>query len=246
MGGMVSLFGYSNWESYVTDPKTDQIIQQLIQGIGWYYLLCALVAFGISRMGKIGYWILRIGGFSLIFLAALYTKEKFYFIGQFLEYTLQWATPFFLVTFARQKAITNRQVVLLKIAIALTFICHGLYAVGYSPRPEVFQTMVINILGLNNDMAVYFLNLAGLLDFIFAVALFVSWPKLNLLALAYLTFWGFMTTIARVWAFVHWEFLGSGLAQWLHESVLRIPHFLMPLVLLLWLYHKFLPPSSPR
>lgn len=243
MGGLVPLLGYPNWESFVTDPRTDQVIQQLIQGIGGYYLLCVLAAIWINRFGKIGPWILRIGGFSLIFLAALYAKEKFYFIGQFLEYTLQWSTPFFLVAFARQNTITIRQISLLKIAIALTFICHGLYAVGYSPRPEIFQTMVINILGFDNDMAIHFLNLAGLLDFVFALALFVPWPKLNLLALAYLTFWGFMTTIARVWAFVHWEFLGAGLAQWLHESVLRIPHFLMPLVLFLWLYQMFSKPA---
>ena len=35
------------------------------------------------------------------------------------------------------------------------------------------------------------------------------------LGLAYLSFWGIMTTAARVWAFVHWEFIGSGLSQWL-------------------------------
>ncbi|PHN08539.1 hypothetical protein [Flavilitoribacter nigricans] len=237
MGGLVHLFGYADWNSYVTDPRTDQVMQHLIQATGWFYLLCAVMALMITRLGKPGRRILRIGGAFLIFLAALYTKEKFYFFGQFLEYTLQWSAPFFLAAFARQTSITDRQVLLLKVAIALTFVCHGLYAVGYSPRPELFQTMVINILGLGNDMAIHFLNLAGVLDFIFAAALFVPWRKINILALAYLTFWGFMTTIARVWAFVHWEFLGSGLAQWLHESVFRFPHFLLPLGLLIWLLY---------
>lgn len=245
MGGIVSWLGYADWNAYVTDPNNDQVVQNIIQGTGWFYLLCAIAALLILKFGKAGRWLVRFGGISLVFLAALYTKEKFYFFGQFLEYTLQWSAPFFLAAFAREPKITGRQIGLLKIAIALTFICHGLYAVGYSPRPEMFQTMVINILGLSNDMAIHFLNLAGILDFVFAAALFVPWKKVNLIALAYLTFWGFMTTIARVWAFVHWEFLGSGLAQWLHESVYRIPHFIIPLALLLWLYYR-LSPKSPK
>lgn len=235
MGGLIYLLGYSSWESYVTDAQTDQFIQSWIQLTGWFYLLCALAAFFIVRWGKYGRWLVRLGGVSLIMLAALYTKEKFYAVGQFLEYTLQWSAPFFLATFARRTSPTRRDILLLKVAIALTFICHGLYAIGYYPRPEVFQTMVINILGFGNDRAVQFLNLAGMLDFLFALMLFLPWRKLRLIALLYLSFWGAMTTVARVWAFVHWEFLGSGLSQWLHESVYRFPHFLIPLALFLWL-----------
>jgi len=238
MGGIISLFGYSDWESFVTDPATDRAIQLLIQGIGWMYVLCALAAVFILRLGKPARWIVRVGGVSLVILAALYTKEKFYFIGQFLEYTLQWSTPFFLAAFAAQNSITGRQVFILKIAAALTFICHGLYAVGYYSRPELFLTMVINILGVGNENAMLFLDLAGSLDFVCSVLLFVPWKRVNLISAAYLCFWGFMTTIARVWAFVHWEFLGSGLEQWLHESTYRFPHFLMPMVLVFYLWQK--------
>ena len=235
IGPLVKYLGYPDWQAYVTDPATDQFIQQLIQGIGWFYILCALAAFFLLRLGRLARVILFIGGISLIILAALYTKEKFFFLGQFLEYTLQWSSPFFLIFLARDQTITKWYLLGLKIAIAFTFICHGLYAVGYYPRPEVFQTMVINILGLNNELATKFLNLAGILDFIFSMALFLPWRSVTIGATAYLCFWGIMTTIARVWAFVHWEFLGSGLAQWLHESIYRFPHFLMPVVLLILL-----------
>lgn len=235
MASVVPYLGYPDWQSYVTDPHTDQVIQLIIQGTGWFYLLCALTACFVLRLGRPGRWVLNLGGVSLVLLAALYTKEKFYFMGQFLEYTLQWSTPFFLTLFAKQRKIFDLQVSLLKIAIALTFICHGLYAVGYYPRPELFLTMVINILGVGNDQAIQFLNLVGGLDFAFSLALFLPWRALNLTALAYLCFWGIMTTVARVWAFVHWEFLGSGLNQWLHESIYRFPHFLLPLGLLLYL-----------
>lgn len=238
MGGIVRSLGYTDWQSYVTDPATDASVQLFVQGMGWFYLLCAVAAVFIRRFGRPARVLVQIGGVTLIFLAALYTKEKFFSLGQFFEYSLQWSVPFFLAAFVRQTTISLFQLRLLKVAIALTFICHGLYAVGYYPRPEMFQTMVINILGVNNDQAKLFLDLAGLMDFIAAAALFIRWKKVHLLALVYLTFWGFMTTIARPWAFVYWEFMGSGLAQWLHESVYRLPHVLMPLALLLWLRNQ--------
>jgi hypothetical protein len=235
MGGFVRMLGYADWQAYVTDPSSDAVMQSLVKGMGWFYVCCALAAIFIQRLGRPARWIARIGGVMLIFLAALYTKEKFFSLGQFFEYALQWSSPFFLAAFAQQTTISQRQIWLLKIAVALTFICHGLYAIGYYPRPELFQTMVINILQVDNDQAKIFLNLAGIMDFAASIALFVRWRKVDLPALAYLTFWGFMTTIARPWAFVHWEFLGSGLSQWLHESVFRLPHVLLPLALLLWL-----------
>ncbi|MCB0634329.1 MAG: hypothetical protein R2824_17045 [Saprospiraceae bacterium] len=238
MGGIVRFLGYPDWQAYVTDPSNDAAMQWLVKGMGWFYVLCTIAAVFIIKIGKPARWLVRIGGITLIFLAALYTKEKFFSIGQFFEYSLQWSTPFFLAAFVQQTTITKRQEIWLKIAVALTFICHGLYAIGYYPRPELFQTMVINILGVNNDQAWQFLNLAGLMDFIAAIALFIRWKKIYLIALLYLTFWGFMTTIARPWAFVYWEFLGSGLAQWLHESLYRLPHVLMPFALLYWYWSE--------
>lgn len=235
MGWLVRTIGYTDWQAYVTDPATDAAIEAFIKGMGVWYVICALAAVFIRRLGRPARWVVRIGGVTLIFLAALYTKEKFFSIGQFFEYSLQWSSPFFLAAFVRQQTIYQRQVILLKVAIALTFICHGLYAIGYYPRPEMFQTMVINILQVSNDQAKRFLDMAGILDFVGAAALFIRWKKVHLFALAYLTFWGFMTTIARPWAFVYWEFLASGLSQWLHESVYRLPHVLIPLALLLWL-----------
>lgn len=233
MGPLVKFLGYSNWEDYATSAATDSFIQDFIQGVGCFYVCCAIAALFLDRLGRPGRWLIRLGGISLILLAALYAKEKFFFVGQFLEYTLQWSTPFFLTAFVQQSSVTQRQVFLLKIATALTFTCHGLYAVGYYPRPELFQTMVINILGVGNQQAIQFLNLAGGLDFLGSALLFVPWKKVAMVSVLYLCFWGLMTTIARIWAFVHMEFIGSGLEQWLHESVYRFPHFLMPLVLLI-------------
>ena len=48
-------------------------------------------------------------------------------------------------------------VLYLKIAIALTFSAHGLYAIGYYPQPGVFVDMLINILHFSETTAKDFL-----------------------------------------------------------------------------------------
>ena len=60
------------------------------------------------------------------------------------------------------------------------------------------------------------------------LGIFLPW-KWAKLFLGYAVLWGFGTTIARVWANFNWEWLDYVLLQWLHESVMRMPHFLIPL-----------------
>ena len=227
------------WREYVTSPQTDAFIQHLILASGWLYIACALAAFFINRLGRVGRVLLWLGAINLLFLAALYCKEKFFFIGQFFEYTLQWGAPAMLAILAKDpdKPWSSRFVLFVKIAIALTFTCHGLYAVGFYPRPGNFLEMVMNILPVNETGAIHFLNTAGALDFLLSLVLFLPgrWP---LAALAYASFWGLSTSIARVWAYFHWAFWDSVLKQWLHEAVMRFPHFLVPLALLVYLLMK--------
>ncbi|MEN0005667.1 MAG: hypothetical protein AAF798_16070 [Bacteroidota bacterium] len=222
------------WEAYATSPAVDAFISDLIVGFGWFYVLCAGVALGINYLGRIGRIILRLGGIGLIFLAFLYLKERFFFVGQFLEYTLQFSSPFLLVYLSQSKPITKGFLTFVKIAIALTFTCHGLYAVGFYPRPGNFIGMVMNITGLEEGGAISFLNVVGILDFVLSVGLFLPFRWAVLPSVAYAAFWGFGTTIARVWANFYPDYWEQTLLQWLHESVYRIPHFILPLALLLF------------
>lgn len=225
-----------SWREYVSSNVVDAFIDGLVSATGWFYLLCALAALFIGRLGRVGRAILWIGAANLIFLAALYCKEKFLFIGQFFEYTLQWGAPAMLAILSKapEKEWSPRFVLAVKVAIALTFTCHGLYAVGFYPRPGNFLEMVMNILPLNETGAIHFLNTAGALDFALSIALFLP-GRFPLFALAYASFWGLATSIARFWAYFHLEYWDSALLQWLHEAVMRFPHFLIPLALLLCL-----------
>ncbi len=239
MKGIVNTLLGMPWEAYITSLAVDDAIQTSIKGFGFLYLACALVALLIRRIPKWSAKLLWVGTAGLVFLAFLYCKERFFSIGQFFEYSLQIVAPLMLYFWVFPKggmpAWSNKNYIrVLKIATALTFICHGLYAVNYYPRPGNFVEMVINTIGVTESAANHLLLLAGLLDFLAALGLFLPW-KWGRVALGYIIFWGIATTMARYTSYLEWEYLGESLSQWTWEVLVRLPHFLLPLVLyFLW------------
>lgn len=238
MSGIVeALFGMV-WKDYVTSAAVDQTIQTSIKVAGWIYFLAGLAIIFIKKLGRWGRILIWIGLIHLVFLSFLYFKERFFALGQFFEYSLQMLTPFLVLYFADRSYITGKFVLVLKWGIVLTFTCHGLYAIGYYPRPVHFQEMVMNILPVQEKGAKAFLNLAGVLDFLLSVLLFLPYKRWQQIGLVYAIFWGFFTSIARIWAFVHWEYFASGMHQWWFQTVYRFPHFLIPLIVLLFISAK--------
>jgi hypothetical protein len=229
MEGIIQTVFGMDWQAYVTHPNTDWWIQQLVFGTGVFYVLAGLVAITVQRWGRAGRVVLWISSFSLVLLAGLYCKEKFFFLGQFLEYALQFTAPAVLawVAVAPERRFNRSLLLFLKVCIALTFTCHGLYAAGYYPRPGYFVFMVMSILGVDEVAAVYFLQVAAALDFILSVLIFLP-GRVARIALAYAVFWGLSTTIARPWAYAYVATWDTVLLQWVHEAVMRFPHFLVP------------------
>lgn len=236
----VTQFTSMDWETYITSMEVDDWISFTIKCFGGFYLLAALLSLFLKKVPRWLHYGLLIGAVGLIFLAFLYTKERFYSLGQFFEYTLQFSSPLFLyywVNALPSESFHNKFLGLLKVAIALTFTCHGLYAIGYYPIPANFLEMTMNILGVGNETAQAFLWVAGILDFMVTVGIFLPW-KWSRCFLGYAVFWGFGTTIARIWANFNWEWLDYVLLQWLHESVMRMPHFLIPFAVLIAFYQR--------
>lgn len=230
MSDWVERFSDYSWEEYITSGAVDEGIQSLIRAMGILYLLGALAALYIRRLPRFLGSILPIASAGLILLAALYCKEKFFSLGQFLEYTLQFSSPVFLYLLVYRPEWKQRLLFWMKLAIALTFICHGLYAVNYYPRPGSFVQMTIDILGVGEETAFGFLTLAGLLDFV--VALLIFFPRrIAQWALLYAFAWGLATATARLWANFYWDLPLESLHQWTHEVVMRLPHALIPLAL---------------
>ncbi len=220
------------WQSYITSEQTDAFIDGLVGGFGWFYLLCALVAAFARQLPRPFWYLLPASSAALLFLALLYCKERFFSIGQFFEYTLQFLAPYFLFVMLRQRGIRVRLVWCMRLAIALTFTCHGLYAVGYYPRPGSFVDMTLSILPISEEGAHLFLWWAGILDFVMSGFIILAPAKWIKSFLIYAVLWGFATTVARIWAHFYWEFATESLLQWTFEAVYRLPHFLIPLAVL--------------
>lgn len=220
-----------NWTAYVTSPNTDNFIQVFIQCNGFLYLLAAICTLLITKFNKKLFRIpIFIGGISLVILSVLLTKEKFYHTAQFFEHSIQFGLPFvFLYTF-RKNYKKSRMFFVLKVLIAVTFFSHGLYAFGAYPVPGKFVDMVINIFGCTESFAITFLYIAGILDFILAVLLFI--PKVDKYALIYAVVWGLLTALARLAANFYWEFPLQSLHQNVYQVIYRLPHGLTPLMVL--------------
>jgi|AntRauTorckE5430_2_1112549.scaffolds.fasta_scaffold31010_2 hypothetical protein len=233
MEGMVQAVLGMDWQTYVTHPNTDWWIQQLVFGTGVFYVLAGTVAITIHRWGRPGRVVLWLSSLGLIILAGLYCKDKFFFLGQFFEYTLQFTAPAVLAWVAvdPKKRFNQSLLLFLKVGIALTFTCHGLYAVGYYPRPGYFVFMVMSILGVDEISAAYFLQVAAALDFLLSILIFLP-GRIARVALVYAAFWGLSTTLARPWAYAYVATWDTILLQWVHEAVMRFPHFLIPILAL--------------
>jgi hypothetical protein len=237
MQGFIEKFSGMTWREYVTNPAGDIWIQRFVFAEGIFYTLCALSAVFIRRLpGKVR-WLLWVGAANLIMLALIYQKDHFYQVGQFFEYTLQFSSPIFLLILLKKKHVSRTLIFWMKVAVALTFTCHGLYAIGYYPRPGSFYVMTYNNFGFDKEGMKYFLNTAGTIDLLLAAGIFLPWRGVKWL-LAYAAVWGLATTLARIFGNFYWDFPLESLHQWAFQAVFRMPHFLVPFALFLWMQNK--------
>lgn len=214
---------WSDWLHIFSDARI--VTFQKIMSVTW--LLSALVIW-LDTSTK---WVKLLLISSLIFYFLLIitdVKDHFYRIGQFFEFGLQlWVVAFIALKNGYKPVFWKYSALA---ALVLTFAAHGFYALDWYPRPGHFVQMVVSCLGVSEAQARVFLNVAGCIDLLLLPAILIggAW---RLTALAYAGFWGFMTSIARLWA--HWDLLDwtSFMHQWLPQFGFRTPHFIVPLIL---------------
>jgi len=235
MAKPVKLIIGMEWGAYLKHPNADACIQGIIVGFGVLYLL-GLASAWYGKGGRRTNFFLLAGSLSLIFLAMLYCKEKFLTAGQFFEYTLQFSSPMFLYALLKGFKI-EELIIWMKIAIALTYISHGLYALGIYPIPGNFVEMTINILPLSESNAIRFLNIAGVMDMVVAVLIFFP-NKIAQWALLYATLWGLLTALARIVGHFDVGLPMDSFLHWAYHTVYRFPHALIPLAVFLWIKER--------
>lgn len=228
---MESLTG-SSWQELVTHATYDSFLLTLQNGIGIFYGIAAFASLFAEKLGKRLAWVLPLSSFFLFLLALLYFKERFFQVAQLFEYSSQIIAPLLLYFILYKKSAPTKVFYLTAILIAATFISHGLYALNAYPRPGSFVDMTISILGLSESGAITFLIVVGWLDVAFALGLFV--PLFRKVSLYYCVIWGFLTAIARLAAYIQFQYLGETLHQYGFEMVIRLVHGGLPLFLLFW------------
>lgn len=236
--GIVTTLTQDTWQHYVTNESlaTDQLIDGLGVGLGVFWALAGLGVFLWRDRPRLGKWIWRGCSVSLLVLAFLYFKERYWQVGQLLEYSAQVSAPLLLAYVWYQGKNTARFRGLVKLIIALTFISHGLYAMGYYPVPGHWVEWCRNILHLEGDASVrYFLLGAGLLDVLASIALFLPYRWAYKPALIYCITWGFLTAFARFFGNFYADMVLVSLHQHLYEVAYRLVHGGLPLLLWFWM-----------
>ncbi len=221
------------WEEFVGTGADDGWVQKWIGRVGWLYLACTILTIIAQRRR----WIPLAGlvggcGLLIILSYAKYVAAQRQ-LPMFIEHGGQMLMPILLVMALALGPRHRITVVTAMIALIMTFAGHGVYAVGLWPTPGNFFGMTTVILGLEHETAKAFLRIAGVLDFVVCIGILV--PRLRHWSALYAALWGFLTALARPIAGMSWSLNNWGADQFLHEAVLRAPHFLIPLYLFsLW------------
>ncbi|MEZ4982603.1 MAG: hypothetical protein R2769_13670 [Saprospiraceae bacterium] len=150
------------WGDYVSSPVVDANIQHTIQGMGVFYALLAIAVLFYKGQSKILEILFYIGSGLFVFIGNLLFEGGLFQFGAVVGIHLQFTAPIFLIWSFKSTFNSNYFLNAVKVAIALTFTCHGLYAIGYYPVPGKFVQMVISILGVSDSTAFTFLKTAAI------------------------------------------------------------------------------------
>lgn len=228
-----------SWDEFVGSGAGDGLVQQWVGRVGWLYLLCAVLSITVGRRSWIQLAILAIVGSGLLGLLsyAKYVGSQ-YQLPMLVEHGGQILMPVLLVMAVAIGVRHRLTVAAAMVAVVMTFAGHGSYALGLWPTPANFYAMISVCLHVEYETARIILRTAGIFDVLVCIGIFL--PVLQRAAVVYAACWGFLTALARPVAGMSWSLNYFGADQFLHEAVLRAPHFLIPLYLLVvWRKPKF-------
>ena len=217
------------WDDFVGSGANDGLIQKWMSRIGWLYVLGALLAITAQKRAWIQMGALVGAGILLSVLAyARYVGAERQ-LPMLVEHGGQVLSPVLLVLALALGPGHRVTISVAMVALITTFAGHGCYAVGLWPTPANFPAMISVILGVGHETAQSILVVAGILDFVICITIFI--PALRRPSVVYAVAWGLLTALARPVAGMSRELNLWGADQFLHEAVLRAPHFLIPLYL---------------
>lgn len=222
------------WFDYATSPDVNQWIEGFTKLTSFVFLLAGIICLFWNKIpyNRIKKTILGLALFLFLMIGICMLKDKNYNILQLFELSLQFAVPLLLYFNVDLDSISNkRNLLFLKVAVALTFIPHGIFAMGLIFLPGHFIDMTIKILGVNETQATTFLFVIGFIDILFSVLIFI--PKMSKYVILYLALWGFATAIARLASGYNQNFILSSFHNYTYLVIYRLAHGIVPLVVYL-------------
>lgn len=231
----VKIITGGEWRDYLMGPGGDSAVRICTK------TMTVLLALGFGAaifINKSRFWLrwpLYLSSAILLFISFCKFLSVGYQVPMLLEHTLRIITPVLLVWMVRD-GFSRTLYLGMMIATALTFMSHGFYALGLGVSvPGHFIDMTMETLGFSESGARVYLQVAGLLDQLMVIGFLI--PILRQWALLYGTFWGFITSLARLTSYVRFDvLLGMTMIAYLPQFFVRAPHFLVPLIL--WSYVK--------
>jgi len=218
-----------SWDDFVGTGSSDGWVQIWLGRIAWLYLACTVLTLTVQR----GYWLQMTGLVCGAGMLAVLSYAKFSSaqrqLPMFVEHGGQMLMPLLLVMAITLGARHRITVATAMVALIMTFAGHGSYALGLWPTPPNFYALTTIILNVEYDTAKTLLRTVGALDLIACIGILIPWTRRG--CAIYAVVWGFLTAIARPVAGMSWSLYYWGADQYVHEAVLRAPHWVIPLYL---------------
>lgn len=194
------------------------------------YFAFAIVAYSLDVKNKLISWffLVSIGSNAFLFVGETWLADKT--ILHLFEKGCQWLAPLALYGLLFYWK-SHKVIWLVRIAVATTFIGHGLLALGVVETPKSFYNSIELILGLDKSSAQLLLAIMGVLDVLYVIGLFVK--KTPKFVFIYGVVWGFFTTFSYFLKALHENELSDTLLISFSVFILKAPNFLLPAYLLL-------------
>lgn len=208
----------------------DELVARIFGAILIVFGLLSIPSFKLLRNGGWIYLYIIPSLIILIQSIAEYIEAELV-LEQLVEHSLQIALPLILIYVVKANQLAFEKLyLLLAIFIGLTFVGHAAYALGLHYVPGKFIEMTTKSLMLNEQQAIDFLFIMGLLDILFALLVFV--PQVRKIAIWYMIIWGLLTALARSYYVLGLELESDFFLVNLPNTVYRLPHGIIPVLML--------------
>ena len=222
---------WNHWLKH-SSPFLEGILRITGMGLSVLFILFFLSKWNrnfVKKAGSIITWSLSVFLF-LYMLWGWYSRSWLW--PWMAEHSIRIALPVLLFYWIygneRQQVVANRVGL---VALSLTFIGHGWFAMNLAPIPGDFLYMTTRILNIDEPAARQFLWIMGGLDLVAVIGFWIK--KIRRPALWYAFAWGILTALARLVGHFYMEIPLESFNEWLPEVLVRLGHGLVALILLL-------------